>query len=70
MLCGELEVRAHGADVETMTTDIYDGVLRPFMRGHRPKDAAIEVREQFKNYFISPAVKWQMEACFGHAIRT
>ncbi|KAK3779420.1 hypothetical protein RRG08_015821 [Elysia crispata] len=64
---------AHWADAETMTTDIHDGVLRPFMReGHRPRDAAIEVREQFKNYFISPAgaVTWQMEACFGHAIRT
>ena len=73
MLCGELEVSAHWADAETMTTDIHDGVLRPFMReGHRPRDAAIEVREQFKNCFISPAgaVTWQMEACFGHAIRT
>ncbi|KAK3732094.1 hypothetical protein RRG08_026479 [Elysia crispata] len=73
MLCGELEVSAHWADAETMTTDIYDGVLRPFMReGHRPRDAAIEVREHFKNYFISPAgtVTWQMEAYFGHAIRT
>lgn len=70
MLCGELEVGAHGADVEAMETDMHDGVLRPFRReGHRPRDAAIKVREQFKNYFVSPAgaVTWQMEECFGHA---
>lgn len=69
MLCVEHEVGAHGADIETLEIDNQDGVLRPFMReGHRPKDAAIEVREQFKNYFVSPAgaVTWQMEACFGH----
>lgn len=68
MLCGEHEVGAH--DIHTMETDIHDGVLKPFMReGHRPRDSAIGVREQFKNYFVSPAgaVAWQMESCFGHA---
>ena len=70
MLCGENEVGAHGADADDIEKDIHDGILRPLRReGRRPRDTALEVREQFKNYFVSPAgaVTWQMDACFGHA---
>jgi len=53
-----------------METAIHDGVLRPLRReGHRPREKAIEVREKFKSYFVSPAgaVSWQIDACFRHA---
>jgi len=71
MLCGENDVGAHGTDVDNMEKGIHDGVLRTLRReGHRPRETAVEVREQFKNNFVSPDTQGKCMHALDMLLRT